>query len=230
MGEQAVAANVCKKTGSASAGPFHFVERRPNGSHGLARRSNGRDNGRSHQTVPTMHPPETFDTARCLLRRPRPADAEAMFAAFGQDAEVNRYLGWKTHASVADTRRQITYDTHRWDRGAAWTWLVELRADARIVGFVQLQPRGHQAHLGFLLARSHWGRGLMAEAATPVVRHVLGMPQIYRVDAVCDVDNPASARVLEKIGMNLEGRLRRYIEHPALSDEPRDVLMYSMVR
>lgn len=177
-----------------------------------------------------MHPPDTFDTDRCLLRRPRPADAEPMFAAFGQDAEVNRYLGWKTHESVADTRRQITWDTHRWDRGAAWTWLVELRAEAQIAGFVQLQPRGHLAHLGFLLASSLWGRGLMAEAATPVVRHVLGLPHIYRIDAVCDVDNPASARVLEKIGMTLEGRLRRYIEHPALSDEPRDVLMYSMVR
>ena len=49
-----------------------------------------------------------------------------------------------------------------------------------------------------------------------------GLPTSY--------DNPASARVLEKIGMTLEGQLRRYIEHPALSDEPRDVLMYSMVR
>ncbi|HMZ84142.1 MAG TPA: GNAT family N-acetyltransferase [Rhodocyclaceae bacterium] len=177
-----------------------------------------------------MHPPETFDTERCLLRRPRPADAEAMFAAFGQDAEVNRYLGWKSHESVADTRRQITHDTHRWDRGAAWAWLVELRADASIVGFLQLQARGHQAHLGFLLARSHWGRGLMAEAAEPVVRDMLDVPHIYRIDAVCDVDNPASARVLEKLGMQLEGRLRRYMEHPNLSGEPRDVLMYSIVR
>jgi RimJ/RimL family protein N-acetyltransferase len=44
------------------------------------------------------------------------------------------------------------------------------------------------------------------------------------------VDNHASARVLEKIGMTREGVLRRWIIHPNIGDEPRDSLCYSVVR
>jgi RimJ/RimL family protein N-acetyltransferase len=39
---------------------------------------------------------------------------------------------------------------------------------------------------------------------------------------LCDVDNLASARVLEKVGMQREGLLRRQIVHPNISDEPGD--------
>jgi RimJ/RimL family protein N-acetyltransferase len=47
---------------------------------------------------------------------------------------------------------------------------------------------------------------------------------------VCDVDNIASARVMEKAGLTLEGRLRRWLVHPNISDEPRDCLGYARVR
>jgi len=55
-------------------------------------------------------------------------------------------------------------------------------------------------------------------------------PDIYRVFATCDVDNPASAKVMEKAGMKYEGLLRRYMIHPNVSEEPRDCLMYARVR
>ena len=70
----------------------------------------------------------------------------------------------------------------------------------------------------------------MSEAAGAVLREALAQPQVFRVDAVCDVANGASARVLEKIGMQYEGVLRRYIVHPNVSDEPRDVRMYAATR
>lgn len=44
------------------------------------------------------------------------------------------------------------------------------------------------------------------------------------------VENGASARVMEKAGMEREGRLRRYIRHPNLGDLPRDVFLHSYIR
>lgn len=172
--------------------------------------------------------PADFSTARCRIRRHLPYDAEAVFTAFGHDPEVALFLGWKPHLTVADTRRQLGYETHRWDRGAAYTWLIELNESAEIAGLIQLVPQGHQARLGYLLARKHWGKGLMTEALAPVLTAALA--RFHRVDAVCDVDNPGSARVLEKIGMQQEGRLRRYILHPNIADTPRDVFIYSAIR
>jgi RimJ/RimL family protein N-acetyltransferase len=53
---------------------------------------------------------------------------------------------------------------------------------------------------------------------------------IYRVWATCDVENLASAHVLEKAGMQKEGILRRYILHPNISPEPRDSYCYSVIK
>ena len=70
----------------------------------------------------------------------------------------------------------------------------------------------------------------MTEAPRALVDHTLARPSTWRVWAVCDVDNVASARVLENAGMEREGTLRRYIVHPAVSPIPRDVHLYARVR
>jgi len=53
---------------------------------------------------------------------------------------------------------------------------------------------------------------------------------IFRVQAFCDVDNIGSARLMEKVGMQCGGLLRSYVLHPNLSDEPRDVSLYAIVK
>jgi len=63
-----------------------------------------------------------------------------------------------------------------------------------------------------------------------VVSRACTLPEIYRVWAVCDVANTALVRVLEKVGMDREGILRRWIIHPNVSDEPRDCFVYSKIR
>lgn len=95
---------------------------------------------------------------------------------------------------------------------------------------LELRPSGHRAELGYVLARDCWGRGVMTEAAQAVVTWALAQPGIYRVWAVTDVDNHGSARVLEKIGMQREGLLRRWMMHPNLSPEPRDCWCFARVR
>ena len=95
---------------------------------------------------------------------------------------------------------------------------------------VAIRPHGFKADIGYVLAKPYWGRGLMTEAVRAVVDLAFTDPQIHRVWAVCDIDNTASARVLEKSGMTREGVLRRWTIHPNVSDLPRDVLCYSRVR
>lgn len=167
-------------------------------------------------------------TDRCVLRKPLPQDVPVIHKELSGDPLVTRYLGWKTHATERETRDQITYDIHRWIRGAGWTWVVEY--ELAPVGLIQVLPQGHQARLGFLMARRVWGRGLASEALETVVDSVLDMPAIHRLDAVCDIDNGASAHVLEKIGMQREGCLQRYCVHPNVSELPRDVWMYARIK
>jgi [ribosomal protein S5]-alanine N-acetyltransferase len=88
----------------------------------------------------------------------------------------------------------------------------------------------HAADIGYVLSRKLWGGGYMTEAANVVVEWAINLSFVYRVWAVCDCENKASARVLEKVGMQREGILRRYIVHPNVSPEPRDCFVYSKIR
>jgi RimJ/RimL family protein N-acetyltransferase len=57
----------------------------------------------------------------------------------------------------------------------------------------------------------------------------LEQKHIFRASALCDVDNAASARVMEKAGMSFEGILHRYSIQPNISVEPRDCRVYARV-
>ena len=83
---------------------------------------------------------------------------------------------------------------------------------------------------GYCLARDAWGRGFATEAATAFVAQAAVRPDLWRIQAYCDTENNASARVLEKAGLKLEGTLRRYLVLPNLGPDPRDVFMYAKVR
>lgn len=180
-------------------------------------------------------------TARLRLRPPQPGDEQAAHAGWAQDPEALRYLGWRARAELADTRAQLDWDQARWHKRSAWTWLlVEERGTAAArsgvpIGMVQLIPQRfdgppHHLRLGFLLTRPHWGRGLMREAVAAVLAEAFAQPSVWRVDALCDVDNHASSRLLRALSFVEEGVLCRHSLHPNVSDEPRDVTSFARLR
>ncbi len=175
-------------------------------------------------------PPETFQTARLLLRRAVPSDAPAIFARWAQDPEVTRYLVWRPHTAVEQSQSHVARSRTSWESGAEYLWLLADSATGNLLGELACHPGEHGVNLGYLLARDAWGKGLMAEALAPVVEWWLAQPNIFRIWATCDISNTASARALEKSGFQLEGTLRRSAQHPALSSEPRDALCYSRTR
>jgi len=146
---------------------------------------------------------EQFETPRLRLRVPVPGDAPTIFNAYAQDPAVCRFMVWSLHVSVAVTEAFIAESIELWSAGTP---------------------------LRYVLARSRWGSGLMPEAIGVLASACFAQPQVFRVQAICDVENRASARALEKSGFRREGRLARYGIHPNISPEPRDVFMYARVR
>jgi RimJ/RimL family protein N-acetyltransferase len=153
--------------------------------------------------------PSTIITGRLLLRPPTLADAEAIFRAYAQDPEVTRYLIWRPHSDVATTRAFLERCAAGRSQGTELTWVITGRDGVEVRGMLSLRPGSFQARIGYALARPWWGQGLMPEAAGAVVAAALSDPAVYRVWAVCDYENLASARVMEKIGMQRAGLLRR---------------------
>lgn len=187
-----------------------------------------------------MDLPRLINTPRLHLRDMRPGDAEDVFASYGCDPVVLRYLQWTPHESADDSRRQIAYDIHRWMKRSAWVWGLTRQAPhaqaGRVFGQIELLPmsfpseQAHHLRLGYLMAASQWGQGLMAEAAQAVLEAAFRLDGVWRVDALCDVANVASAAMLARIGMQREGCMRRVLSHPNVSEQPRDAWVYALPR
>jgi RimJ/RimL family protein N-acetyltransferase len=170
-----------------------------------------------------------LDTPRLRLRLPSLDDVDGV-AAYAADPDVSRYVSWPRHRSTADAEAFLRYAIAAVEQHRESNWVIEERSSGRVAGTIGLRLQGHRVELGYALARAHWGRGFATEAGSAVVGWALDRPEIHRVWAVCDVDNVASARVLEKLGLRREGRLAAWAIMPNLSATPRDCWCYARVK
>jgi [ribosomal protein S5]-alanine N-acetyltransferase len=174
-----------------------------------------------------LQAPPILITERLMLRRPQLTDATALFEEYCQDPEVTKYLIWRPHKDIQETINFLTGCLERWASGEELTWGITHKGNERIIGMVACRLRGHMADIGYVVARKYWNQGYVTEAVRAVVDWAAHLEAIFRVWAVCDTDNGASVRVLEKVGMSREGVLRRWVLHPNVSAEPRDCFVYS---
>lgn len=175
--------------------------------------------------------PAEFETRHYILRRVKVDDAETIFDSYASDATVTRFLRWKPHANAADTAAFLKLAVSEWDQGRGFPVVAFHRQQPDdLIGMFHPRLIGHRLNYGYVLRASAWSKGCASEVMIWLVGHALSHPSVFRSEAFCDVDNLASARVLEKVGMTREGILRRYAMHPNISGEPRDCFIYSKVR
>ena len=174
--------------------------------------------------------PDEINTRRLRLRAPLPADADAIFLSYAQDPLVCRYMVWAPHTSVEITHQFIRECLAGWRAGSPLSYVITDAGSNEVLGMIDARVRPTTVEIGYVLTRSRWGSGLMPEAIEAVASAALASPEVFRVQALCDVDNYASARALEKSGFLREGRLDRYGVHPNVSLEPRSVYMYAQCR
>ncbi|MEJ7805232.1 MAG: GNAT family N-acetyltransferase [Telluria sp.] len=162
------------------------------------------------------------------MREPRLSDAAFIFDAYTQDADVARHMVWRPHQTLSETERFIAHCVQAWAGCQCRPYMLAFRDNEQIpVGMLEARILAHSVDIGYVLARRHWGAGLMSGAVSVLVDAALSLPGCFRVQATCDVDNLASARALEKAGFVREGRLERYAMLPNISAEPRPCYMYA---
>lgn len=169
-----------------------------------------------------------FETSRLTLRPVEAGDADAVFEGYAQDPDVSRFLIWHPHRNIAET---IAFMADCLEAVSSRTYAIIENKSGRLIGCFDVRREAtHRIGFGYVLARPWWGTGLMTEALSEVTAWSLRQEGVWRVGAVCDVENLASARVMEKVGLVREGVLRRWLVHPNLGLEPRDCFSYALVR
>lgn len=175
--------------------------------------------------------PELLQTQRLTLRKPRRVDAIHIFEAYSQDADVTRYLVWRPHQSIGETEAFVLSCMEGWESGQRRPFILTRRENDGIpIGMLEARMLPNAIDVGYVLQRSCWGSGLMTEAIGALCDVALALPGCIRVQATCDTENHASARVLEKAGFTKEDRLERHSVLPNLGPEPRPSWMYARCR
>ncbi len=177
-----------------------------------------------------MNPPNPIQTERLTLCKPMIEDARAVFETWAQDPEVTRTMTWPPHENIDVTRSVLRRMIDAWEQNTRYTYMILEQSSNQAVGMIEIRIEGHKAEIGYVLARVHWDKGYMTEAAQALVDWAFQQPEIYRVYATTSVDNIGSQRVMEKIGMTREGIMHRYIIHPNVSDVPVDSYLYAIVK
>lgn len=168
-------------------------------------------------------------TSSLTLRRFEMADAEPLFRNYGTDEQVARFLFWKPYRLIEDVEAFISDTIREYSRPDTYHWAIII--DGEIHGSISayaISEKNLSCEIGYCLSRSHWGKGLTAEAAKAVLRYLFEEIGMERICATHDVDNPASGRVMEKCGMTHEGTLRKhYLRHDGVRSDAR---VYGILR
>jgi RimJ/RimL family protein N-acetyltransferase len=150
-------------------------------------------------------------TDRLLLREFNTADWQAVLA-YQRDPRYLRYYDW-TDRTPGDAQRfvQMFIEQQAEQPRRKFQLAVVLKETGDLIGNGGLRKAAIsalEANLGYELSPDHWGRGYATEAVRAIVQFGFTELKVHRVWAWCIADNLASARVLEKLGLKLEGRLR----------------------
>jgi len=179
-------------------------------------------------TEPVAEQP-TLSTTRLILRPFNLEDAPV----------VQRLAGAR---EVADTTLNIPHP-YREVVAEAWilthkqlfrvcvlaTFALVLAASDELIGAIglRIESMHSRAELGYWIGVSHWGKGYCTEAARAVLAYGFNVLGLMRVHASHLTRNPASGRVMQKLGMRHEGKLRKHVRK---SDVLEDLEIYAILR
>lgn len=155
----------------------------------------------------------TIETPRLILRKFELSDAEQMFNNYCSHEIVTEFLTWYPHKTIDDTLSFLNgFVLPAYENEDTYRWAIVSKENNQVIGsidVVRANDKKRRAELGWVLGDSYWGRGYMPEAAKAVTK-LLFDDGYERIEALHDVRNPKSGRVMSKIGMQHEGVLKHF--------------------
>ena len=180
---------------------------------------------------PTPEPmtlPE-LETTRLVLRRFAAADASRVELLAGNPAVADTTLTIPHPYPAGGAVQWIASHESDWTAGERLTLAITEKGH-ELIGAISLAiSRQHaRGELGYWIGEPFWSRGYATEAAAAVMRFGFEVVALNRIQAHHFARNPASGRVMQKLGMRLEGTHRQAFRKPRHGFE--DVTQYALLR
>jgi [ribosomal protein S5]-alanine N-acetyltransferase len=166
---------------------------------------------------------------RLLLRAPELTDASAIASAL-RDRRVTRPIHLPARYTIHDARDFIRRSKQGLKDEARYNLSIFLRGERELIGgcgldHILLDHRN--AHVGYWIARPHWGNGYASEAASLLIAAGFRDLGLHRIHTGVFPDNPRSIRVLRRLGFRAEGRAR---QDRLVDGRYRDLVLFGLLR
>ena len=169
-------------------------------------------------------------TERLILREFQTSDWPAVLA-YQSDPRYLRFYEWteRTPEAVQQFIEKYFVGPQRAQPRIKFQLAAVLQSNQQLIGNCGIRMNtadAREGDIGYEFAPDHWGHGYATEAARAMVKFGFTELKLHRISSWCIADNIASARVLEKLGMQAEGRLR---ENEYFKGRWWDTLLFGML-
>ncbi|MFT4146749.1 MAG: GNAT family N-acetyltransferase [Mobilitalea sp.] len=149
--------------------------------------------------------------------------------AYASDTEVSRFIGWRLMNTLEETSNFIQVMLKREAEETHLYASVVLKDINKVIGTVMIfdfDKEANKAEIGYVFHKDYWGKGYGAESLELLSDYAFEKLQLHKLHAAVVDVNIGSARILEKNGYVLEGRLK---DHYFIEGKYYDGLLYGKI-
>lgn len=172
-----------------------------------------------------------LETERLILRKIKLEDAYIAYNNWCNSDNVDKYVLWKKHNDVNVTLDIYSNWIDDYEDPKTFRWIVELKENKDLIGTIDVSKKFINfgtCEIGYCYSDKYWNKGYGTEALFAVMKFLFEECDVDIINAEFMENNPASGRVMEKVGMKYEGTLRsRVIDKNNLRN---DLLNYSITK
>jgi len=155
-----------------------------------------------------------IETYRLILRKMEMNDANRMFDYIFSDHRVMDNLIKGPHKSISETINRLTEITNQYESDKFCYWGIEVKESGELIGTIDLyniNEDTENCEVGYDIGFNWWNQGYGTEALRAVVEFAFSFMNIHKISATHGIDNPASGKIMLKVGMKREGIIRHMI-------------------
>jgi ribosomal-protein-alanine N-acetyltransferase len=156
-------------------------------------------------------------------------DAKAIHQ-FASNEEVSRFIGWNLMNTLNQTSEFIELMLKRESAGTHLYASIVLKSTQEIIGTAMIfnfDKEANHAEIGYVFDKGNWGKGYGSECVALMSDYAFESLNLHKLHASVVDANIGSARILEKNGYELEGRLK---DHYFIENKYYDALLFGKIK
>lgn len=174
---------------------------------------------------------QKIETERLILRRMEISDIQKVFDHWLSDERVSDNRASAAHRTVSETKERVTKIISNYTNNEFCWWAIERKVDGELIGEIDLYEFDNatgNCEVSYSIGYEWWNQGYGTEALKAVVEFGFKYMNLHKISAAHNTDNPASGKVMSKVGMVQEGIIRHMIRNA--KNQYKDCVIYGILQ